>query len=42
MKENWSEVGFPGRKGMVHSGIDYNDKYIFKPVDANYFVPDGT
>ena len=23
-------------------GIDYNDSYIFKPVDANYFVPDGT
>ena len=23
-------------------GIDYNDNYIFKPVDTNYFVPDGT
>ena len=23
-------------------GIDYNDNYIFKPVEANYFVPDGT
>ena len=23
-------------------GIDYNDNYIFKPVDTNYFVPNGT
>ena len=23
-------------------GIDYNDNYIFKPVDINYFVPNGT
>jgi putative transposase len=22
--------------------IDYDDKYVFKPVGINYFVPDGT
>ncbi len=22
--------------------IDYNDKYLFKPVDEEYYVPDGT
>ena len=22
--------------------IDYDERYIFKPVEVNYFVPDGT
>lgn len=23
-------------------GIDYDDRYVFKPVGIDYFVPDGT
>ncbi|MCD4678891.1 MAG: IS200/IS605 family transposase [Bacteroidales bacterium] len=29
-------------KLLKQFGIDYKDNYIFKPVDLNYFVPDGT
>jgi hypothetical protein len=23
-------------------GVDYDDRYVFTPVDVDYIVPDGT